>query len=133
MFAASVSTVDFSHLIIVDDGHMVRHLRQEEGEITIDEGEPLAAETEFVVAAGDVSAGEAEPEDDDGYEVAGDLLIQRLPVLAGMSADTDIVTLTGQAFARASGSGAAEAEPRVGGPAVSAPAKRGLFSRLFGR
>ena len=133
VFAASVSIVDFSDLIIVDDGRVVRHLRQEEGEITINEGEPLAAETEFIVEAGDDSVGDGDSAGEDGFEIDGDLLVQRLPVLAGMNADTDIFTLTGQAFVRASGYVSTESEPQSGTPTVAAPSKRGFFSRLFGR
>lgn len=135
LFAASVSTVDFSDLLIVDDGRVVRHLRQEEGTISIDEGEPLAAESEFLVSA-DASADSDEIENGetaDEVEVDGDLLIQRLPVLAGMREDTDLFALTGTAFASSSGREFGESQSPTGDPAALAPAKRGFFTRLFGR
>lgn len=110
--AAVVSTVDFSDFRILVDGRVVRHLRQEEGEITIDQGETVAGESEFL----------------DGVEIDGDLLIQRLPGLAGMSLDTDLFSLAGVAYTRAPDS-AVSADV----PAPDEPARKGFFSRLFGR
>ncbi|WP_145996182.1 hypothetical protein [Brevibacterium iodinum] len=140
--AAVVSSVGFSDFLIVDDGHVVRHLCEDDGEIRIDEGQAVPGESDFVFPAepdedesADASADGAVDRDgtDAGaVEIDGDLLIQLLPAVAGMDADTDLFALAGTAYTRASaGLVGSDGEPA---PAEGAePARKGLFSRLFRR
>lgn len=126
-YAATVSTVDHSEFHVLSDGRTVRHLRQEEGEITVDEGDRQPGEDSFLLTGDDLIA-EAEAE----FEIDGDLLIQELPALAGVSSALDIFfELSGDMFA---GPERPDAEtPQAQAPQAGAARKRGVFGRLFGR
>lgn len=123
-FAATVSSVDFSEFAVVTNGEIVRHLRYEDGETTIDVGEPVPGETDWLIAA---------DEGDSLTEADGDILIQKLPEMAGLSPEVDVFALAGEAYSDP----AEQADPgETSGEQTrdQQSAKRsGFFARLFGR
>lgn len=117
--ACVVSTTDFADYRVQRDGQLVRRLTVEEGEITVDEGEAASGEGAFRFTG------------EDGDEVYGDLLVQELPKLAGVLADADLFTLSGQAWMPD-----AATDPTPADRASTTPEpeqRKGFFSRLLGR
>lgn len=98
-FAATVSSVDFSEFTVVSNGEIVRHLCYEDGETTIDVGEPVPGESRWLITAddGDDETRTGEPAEAE-IEVDGDILIQKLPEMAGLSPDLDVFALVGAAY-----------------------------------
>lgn len=112
--ACVVSTTDFADYRVQRDGQLVRRLTVEEGEVADDEGEATPAESEFRFTG------------QDGEEVDGDLLVQKLPRLAGVLPDEDLFALTGQAWApSAPGTGTQQTPEK-------AP-RKGFLGRLLSR
>ncbi|MCF2574159.1 hypothetical protein [Brevibacterium sp. UCMA 11754] len=93
---------------------------------TIDEGSALPMEPDFVFPTDD---GEGEP------EIDGDVLIELLPLIAGLLADVDVFEVEGEGFDSMSDDsddlGGVE-RPAQGSPAETEEKKQGFFSRLFG-
>lgn len=122
-FASVASTVSFCDLLVMTDGGVVRHLQQSEGVTTIDEGSALPMEPDFVFPTDD---GEGEP------EIDGDVLIELLPLIAGLPADVDVFEVVGEGFDSMSDDSGGVERPAQGSAAETEGKKRGFFSRLFG-
>ncbi|WP_413335572.1 hypothetical protein ACH82I_03710 [Brevibacterium sp. GP-SGM9] len=147
-FAASVSSVGFVDFCVFADGKTVRHLREEDGETSIDEGRPVPGEELVRVPADDGDAeqaadGRANPEvvadaeavAEGETELDGDLLIEKLTVIAGLPESFDLFALTGEGFGAAAVAPEPEFETGVDGDAArtSGGRKPGFLSRLLGR
>lgn len=117
--ACVVSTTDFADYRVQRDGQLVRRLTVEDGEIAIDEGDAAPGEKEFRFAG------------EDGEEVDGDLLVQELPGLAGVLADQDLFTLSGDAWTPDAAADPAPADRASTTP--EAGRRQGFFGRLLGR
>lgn len=136
-FAATVSSVDFSEFTVVSNGEIVRHLCYEDGETTIDVGEPVPGESRWLITAddGDDETRTGEPAEAE-IEVDGDILIQKLPEMAGLSPDLDVFALVGAAYdafeeqGETTDPGALEGEETGEEGSAKRP---GFFGRLFGR
>ncbi|WP_231446798.1 hypothetical protein [Brevibacterium zhoupengii] len=144
-FAATVSSVDFSEYSVVSNGEIVRHLRYEDGETTIDDGEPVPGESRWLITAddgdgetrtGEPAEAEAEEKVEAEVEVDGDILIQKFPEAAGLSPDLDVFALVGAAYdafeeqGETADPGALEGEETGEEHRANRP---GFFGRLFGR
>lgn len=111
--ASAVSAVDFADYRVLRDGETIRCLIQDDGELTSDDGEPVADESEFFFR--------------EDAEIDGDALLSLVPQLAGMPGKVDPLAVEGQAYA-----GAAPQEQQPAPQEQPAPKRRGLLSRLFG-
>ncbi|MGO3328220.1 hypothetical protein [Gordonia sp. (in: high G+C Gram-positive bacteria)] len=122
-FGCTVPSVDFSDYRVVVDGTPVRRLRQEEGEITVDDGAESPAESVFRIPG----------DDDSDPEMDGDILVQSLGSVSGVAPDVDVLELTGVAYESSTNGGASNSSSG-GAPAAAAKAqkKRWSVGRLFG-
>lgn len=141
-FAASVSSVGFTEFRVLAEGKTIRHLREEEGETTIDEGHPVPGEETVRFPVDDDDAEQsadaresAEAVPNAETELDGDLLIDKLTEIAGLSESLDLFSLTGEGFGAAALASEPEFETGVDGDGArtSTGKKGGFLSRLFGR
>lgn len=136
--ASVASSAGFCDFLVMTDGDVVRRLQQGEGETLIDEGDALPSERDIVFSVdGDDDGGDGDggDGDDGGDEIDGDVLIERLPAIAGLSDDVDIFALVGECFGSTSAGGPGDdASGSAAAPTASVERRTsGFFSRLFGR
>lgn len=140
--AASVSSVGFVDFCVFAGGKAVRHLREEEGETTIDEGHPVPGEelVRVPVDEGDAEQAadgreNADPVSSVGTELDGDLLIEKLTEIAGLPQALDLFALTGEGFGAGAVATVSDLKTGADGDAARTGAgrKRGFLSRLVGR